>query len=162
MRLILMRHAKSDWSLDGEDHARPLNSRGRASAKIIGNWLRERGYIPDLVLCSTSVRTRETLVMSGIDTASKFEDRLYHAAPDTMLASLRQADGDCVLMITHNPGAASCAARLVKTPPSHPRFRDYPTCATLVVDFDGTDWAKLDFGNGNARDFVVPRDLLAS
>ena len=60
-RLILTRHAKSDWDdpmLD--DHDRPLNKRGQRSAAELGEWLHSRGYEPDEVLCSTALRTRET------------------------------------------------------------------------------------------------------
>uniref|UniRef100_UPI0035189862 SixA phosphatase family protein n=1 Tax=Nioella sp. TaxID=1912091 RepID=UPI0035189862 len=60
-RLILMRHAKSDWSLGQPDAARPLNARGQRSAEAMGDWLREKGYLPDQILCSSAQRTRETL-----------------------------------------------------------------------------------------------------
>lgn len=58
---ILIRHAKSDWDdplLD--DHDRPLNPRGHPSAPRIGKWLSAQGVIPDTVLCSSALRTRET------------------------------------------------------------------------------------------------------
>ena len=58
LRLILMRHAKSDWShLDLSDHDRPLNNRGKASAAALGDWLRVKSYLPDQVLSSTAART---------------------------------------------------------------------------------------------------------
>ena len=66
-RLILVRHAKSDWSLGMADHDRPLNVRGRASAAAIGRWLREKNLRPDQVLCSTATRTRETLDLLDLD-----------------------------------------------------------------------------------------------
>ncbi|MFZ5962621.1 SixA phosphatase family protein [Thalassococcus sp. BH17M4-6] len=162
MRLILMRHAKSDWSMIGDDHDRTLNARGRKSARALGDWMRDNDYLPDQVLCSSAARTRETLALTGVEAATNFEDALYHAAPDTMLTSLRAARGDCVLMVGHNPGIAFFAAALVKSAPDHPRFQDYPTCATLVADFDITNWADLTPGTGNARDFVIPRELIGS
>lgn len=162
MRLILMRHAKSDWSGAGDDHARPLNARGQGSARALGDWLRAKGYLPDQVLCSTAARTRETLALTGVKAPTRFEDRLYHAAPATMLGSLRQATGQTVLMIGHNPGIASFAARLVRRAPSHPRFRDYPTGATLVADFEIADWEGLTLGEATARVFVIPRELSQS
>ena len=61
LRLILTRHAKSSWdSPVAGDHARPLNERGRKSAKAIGQWLSGKGYEPVLVLSSDAERTRET------------------------------------------------------------------------------------------------------
>ena len=77
-----------------------------------------------------------------------------------MLDALRAAQADTVLMIGHNPGIAEFAARLVATPPAHPRFDDYPTGATLVADFEIADWADLAEHTGRAADFVIPRELL--
>ena len=58
-RLLLLRHAKSAWP-DLADSERPLNDRGRRDAPAMGRWLRDKGYVPDLVLCSTAQRTRDT------------------------------------------------------------------------------------------------------
>lgn len=160
MRLVLMRHAKSDWSLEGEDHDRPLNSRGEASARVLGDWVRAQGYLPDEVLCSPSARTRQTLTLTGLHAPKvRFEPVLYHASRHMMTDLLQTATGQCVLMIGHNPGIAGFATSLVAVQPLHVRFRDYPTCATLVVDFDIETWADLALHNGNARDFVIPREL---
>jgi phosphohistidine phosphatase len=161
-RLILTRHAKSAWddpSLD--DHARPLNRRGRRSALELGEWLHSRGYEPDQVLCSSATRTRETWavvqsapleVMPRVDVL----DSLYHASPDVMLAALRKASGDCVMLLGHNPGISELAEMLPSRCPSHPDFRRYPTAATLVVDFDIPAWADLKPGQGSTLDFFVP------
>ena len=159
-RLILVRHAKSDWSLGMADHDRPLNVRGRTSAAAIGRWLREKNLRPDQVLCSTATRTRETLDLLDLDAPARFEDRLYHAAPEVMLSSLQTARGDVVLMLGHNPGIAEFAARLVARPPGHPRFAAYPTGATLVAQLDIDSWAEARMGQAEALDFIVPRDLI--
>jgi len=42
LKLILMRHAKSGWDDPVEDHDRPLNSRGRISAEVMGNGYKQR------------------------------------------------------------------------------------------------------------------------
>jgi phosphohistidine phosphatase len=160
MRLILMRHAKSDWSSGvTRDHDRPLNPRGARSARAMGDWLRSNGYLPDQVLCSTATRTRETLAGLRIDAATDFLPELYHAESWDMLDTLRGAVGETVLMIGHNPGIGELASDLVNAAPDHPRFHDYPTCATLIVDFDGTEWSMLTPGTGRAVDFIVPRVL---
>ncbi len=157
--LILMRHAKSSWDSPGQrDHARPLNARGRRSAKAMGDWLREVGQVPDQILCSSAARTRETCALLGFDVAADFMDALYHAEPDAMLQALRGATGERVLMIGHNPGIAELAQDLVTAPPAHPRFFDYPTCATLIVTFDAQGWSGVT--RGTVQDFMVPRDLL--
>ena len=76
-----------------------------------------------------------------------------------MLARLRAASGDRILMIGHNPGIAEFAARLLSASPDHDRFDDYPTGATLVADFAIDDWSALSEGTGRAAAFIIPRSL---
>lgn len=159
-RLILTRHAKSAWddpSMD--DHDRPLNDRGRRSARALGDWLASRGYDPEEVLCSTSRRTVETWERAA---AAVFETRpplrlkpeLYHADADEMMDILRTASMNTVMVIGHNPGIAAFAAMLPERPPLDPDFRRFPTAATLVVDFAADSWADVQPGSGDVRDFV--------
>lgn len=160
-RLILMRHAKSDWSFDQEDHARPLNKRGTKSAAALGDWLRGQGVLPDQVLCSDAERTRETLGLLKLgQVETKFLSKLYLAAPETMHDTLREATGNTVLLLAHNPGICIFGQSLVANAPAHPRFADFPTGATLIAEFDIEAWKKLEPGTGRALNFVVPRDLL--
>jgi phosphohistidine phosphatase len=159
-RLILMRHAKSDWGSPGlPDHDRPLNNRGAKDAPAIGAWLRVHAYLPDEVLCSTATRTRETLSGLGVDATTQFLPALYHADPETMLDVLRRATGTTVLMVGHNPGIAHFAADILRQPPDHPRFDDYPTSATLVAQFEIDDWSNLKLRTGKAKSFLIPADL---
>ncbi|MDZ7709454.1 MAG: histidine phosphatase family protein [Roseovarius sp.] len=159
-RLILMRHAKSDWGDPGlPDHARPLNKRGRRAATALGHWLREAGHLPNDILCSTATRAQETLAHLALPLSPDLRDRLYMAEPPAMLAALRHARGDTVLMIGHNPGIAEFAASLVAAPPDHDRFDDYPTGATLIAEFDIDDWPDLQEGTGRAVEFITPRAL---
>ncbi|KZY35770.1 phosphoglycerate mutase [Roseovarius sp. HI0049] len=159
-RLILMRHAKSSWATPGQDdHARPLNGRGKVSARVLGEWLTHKRYLPDQTLSSDSARTRETFARLKILSDAEFLADLYLADPEDMLRVLRKATGDTVLMLGHNPGIGWFAQTLVAEPPPHPRFFDYPTCATLVAEFDIATWEEVGTGTGKAVDFVIPREL---
>lgn len=162
LTLILMRHAKSSWDDPlSSDHARPLNKRGRASASAVGKWLTKNGYLPDELLCSTAERTRETYVRSGLNAAqTRFEDTLYHASADIMLQTLQSAQGRTVLMLGHNPGIGHLAELLAKQPSDHPRFFDYPSCATTVFSFEIDTWSDVQIRKGEVRGFVIPRELL--
>lgn len=164
-RLILTRHAKSSWDDPAvADHDRPLNDRGKAAAADLGIWLASRGHVPDLVLCSDALRTRKT--WSGIAPALpgtpilELKPALYHAGPDVMLAVLRHARGDTVMMIGHNPGIAEFAARILTRAPANAEFARYPTGATLVAEF-ATDWPAVDWHQGTVVDFVIPREIVA-
>jgi len=164
-RLILTRHAKSAWDDPTmADHDRPLNERGKAAAADLGQWLASRDYVPQQVLCSDALRTRKT--WSGVAPALPgspvldLKPALYHAGADVMLAVLRHASANTVMIIGHNPGIAEFAAKLVKTPPLNPEFNRYPTGATLVVDFVASNWADVGFGAGAVVDFIVPREIV--
>lgn len=164
LRLILTRHAKSSWDDPlQDDHDRPLNKRGQKAAPMVAEWLATNGYLPAEVVTSTARRTLETWERMAPafpeDTVMRREPALYHAPAERMLKVLRDCAATPVLMLGHNPGIADFAARLLSTPPAHGKFDAYPTCATLVAEFDLTDWADLEFGHGIAVDFVVPSDL---
>ncbi|TRW97434.1 histidine phosphatase family protein [Paracoccus sp. M683] len=159
-RLILTRHAKSAWddpTLD--DHDRPLNDRGRRSARALGDWMASRGYEPEEVLCSTARRTQETwekIAGAALEVRPvvRIEKTLYHASPERMLKVLQSATQPTVMILGHNPGIAALAAELPARPPLDPDFRRYPTCATLVVDFQVDDWKDIRPGDGSVMDFV--------
>lgn len=164
LTLILTRHAKSSWDDPmQEDHERPLNGRGQRSAAAIGVWLAKRGHVPDQLLSSDAVRTRETwaLMAAAFDAPvrERWEHALYHAGPQEILDILRTAEGRTVLLLGHNPGIGLAAANLAADGPRHPRFLDYPTAATTVYRFDIDSWREADWRGGDVIDFTVPRDL---
>ena len=163
-RLILTRHAKSSWDDPTmADHDRTLNERGKTASADLGEWLASRGYVPDEVLCSDALRTRKT--WSGIAPALPgtpiltLKPALYHAGPDVMLAVLKHATTDTVMMIGHNPGIAEFAERIVAQAPMNPEFRRYPTGATLVASFEIDSWKDIAWGQGAVRDFIVPSEI---
>ncbi|MEM8577991.1 MAG: histidine phosphatase family protein [Pseudomonadota bacterium] len=152
-----MRHAKSSWDdpfLD--DQARPLNARGQRSAAAMGRWLRARGHVPGIAVSSNSTRTYETFERLGLDVPVRLTQALYHARAEGMMDVLVAEKATSVLMLGHNPGIADFAARLVQAPPDHPRFDDFPTCATLVLDIETPGW-----GAGRVLDFAIPREVIA-
>ncbi len=61
-RLLLLRHAKSDWGEAGlQDFDRPLAPRGQRAAADMAKAISAAGMLPDRILCSPARRTRETL-----------------------------------------------------------------------------------------------------
>jgi phosphohistidine phosphatase len=160
LRLTLIRHAKSSWDGDEEDHARPLNKRGRRSADALGRWL--AGRMPDQVLCSDAVRTRETwarIAEAGGGPEAESVPELYHAPREVILRVLRRAEAPHAGIVGHNPGLGLFATRIVAQRPDHPRFADYPTGATTIITFEASGWSRVQWGTGRLEDFVVPREL---
>ena len=164
--LILTRHAKSSWSDPGlDDFDRPLNGRGRKSASVIGQWLAHAKHIPDETIVSGARRTIDT--WTGV--AAEFprvanmrsEPALYHASAPSILAALRGASGDTVMLIGHNPGIGDFADQVIRGHSDHSRFSDFPTCATAVIQFEADAWTDVDWESGDLADFIVPRDLLS-
>lgn len=118
--LHLLRHAKSSWKENVADRERRLNRRGREAARRIGRHLPEAVGALDLVLCSSAVRTCETmeLVLAGYRVRPRvvIEDELYAANTEKLIGRLRRLDDDKrnVLLIGHNPGLHELAVTLAK------------------------------------------------
>lgn len=109
LRLVVMRHAKSDWGGGQGDHERPLNPRGRRTAPAVGAKLAELGWAPDAVFSSDSARTRETwayLSPSFPGVEPTFTRSLYLAGPAEIVDCLCRLDDDvgAALVLGHNPG----------------------------------------------------------
>jgi phosphohistidine phosphatase len=151
-RLHLLRHAKASTDDKYEDRARPLARRGREDARRLGQTLLAALGGLDLVLCSSSVRTRETadLALAGFTPAPQilYEEALYLAGEGTLLRRLRRLDESVgsVLVIGHNPGLHELAAALADA--ASPGYRDlaqgkFPTGARASFTI-GSPWAALE------------------
>src|SRR5579864_5703137 len=125
-RLHLLRHTKSSWDDGEDDHRRRLSTRGREAARVIGKVLPGTIGKLDLVLCSSSLRTRETaeLALAGYKPAPRilYEDGLYLATAATIMQRLRQIreGAETVMVIGHNPGLHELAIALAA--PGSPGF----------------------------------------
>jgi phosphohistidine phosphatase len=170
-RLILLRHAKSDWPDGVPDHERPLGDRGRVEAPLAGRWLAERGFVPDVALVSSAVRTRQTwdLVAAELESAAgaevpaRVEDDLYDAAVWDVLVLLRTLPEDVgtAVVVGHNPGTERLALLLDDgTGPSDDRQRmagKFPTSAIAVLGLQVPGWGGLDAQTARLEAFHVPR-----
>jgi len=108
--LLLMRHAKSSWSEPGlDDHDRPLNKRGKQAAPEMGKLLRKKELVPDLILCSTARRSRETAEAvakaCGYPGEIEIQRDLYSSDAACYMDILRHLPeaANRVLLVGHNP-----------------------------------------------------------
>jgi phosphohistidine phosphatase len=164
---MLLRHAKSDWP-DVPDEDRPLAKRGRRDAPVIGRWLRDHGYVPDAVVCSTARRTRQTwdLVAPelGGSPSVTFESRAYAATAMTLLYLARELPrrSRTALLIGHNPAISELAAELAEPPAApgsaRPAGMRFPTAAVAVFEFTG-DWPELAPGQARLLDYATPAGM---
>ena len=165
-RIYLLRHAKSSWKDPAlGDHDRPLAPRGRRAAKAIGRHMREQRIDPELVLCSTARRARETLerIEPALGTrAVRVEPELYAATATALLARLRQVPDSVgsVLLIGHNPGLQQLAVDLARPGPARRELdATYPTAALATLAFAGPGWRDLRRGEVELVELIRPRDL---
>ena len=168
-QLYLLRHAKSSWDdPDLDDFDRPLNKRGRKSAKAMAAYFRDAGIAPQTVLCSPAKRTRETLkhltpVLGEVPV--QFDRRIYEASYQTLLLCLADlsSEANSVLLIGHNPGLERLALYLMSDQghgPGAARLQDkYPTGSLAILSAPAQAWGDLKVGSCRLDDFVRPADL---
>ncbi|MHA1516963.1 MAG: SixA phosphatase family protein, partial [Alphaproteobacteria bacterium] len=150
LTLSLLRHAKSSWRNPTlPDRERPLSTRGMNDAPLMGRAMTERGIDPELVLCSSTRRTVDTLALVlpelKVEPKVVYEDALYHASPEEMLDMLRATPpgANQVMIVGHNPEIEALAMDLIGSGPKHMRDRireKYPTTALAVINFTAGLW----------------------
>jgi len=145
--LLLLRHAKSSWKDESlADHERPLNKRGKQDAPRVGEWLQSEGLQPDLILCSTAARARET-----IDLASEaadyhweieYREDLYAFEPGAFLHALKSLPDhyDQVMLVGHNPAMEELVTGLTGS------YQSMSTAALAHVDLPIEHWSEISFG----------------
>jgi phosphohistidine phosphatase len=167
-RLVLFRHAKSEWP-DVADHDRPLAKRGRRDAPAVGRWLAASGYLPDAVICSTARRARETWELAATGLAAvapapgrapavRYEPRVYEATVLSLLMLVREFDDAwrTAVVVGHNPGLAELTVGLAGTDSAPGQA--FPTAAVAVLGLAGP-WAAAAPGEARLLAFTVPAQL---
>jgi len=150
--LILMRHAKSDWSRPGmADHDRPLNMRGRSDTPAIARWLAEQEKIPDAILSSSAVRTTETATLLNASWKQPadvhFSESLYLASSQQIFqvisaeapAWATQRPLESLMVLAHNPGISQAASTLTGG------AVEMSTAAVMVFRCEVADWSERLF-----------------
>jgi phosphohistidine phosphatase len=163
--LYLLRHAKSSWDDPAlGDDQRPLAARGRRAGKLIAEHLLRAEIEPELVLCSSAQRTRETLelVRPALGGASVvFEDELYGASSRQLLGRIRLVPHEIrsVMVIGHNPGLEQLALALASTGDELGRLEQkFPTGALATLEL-AEPWDRVAPGGATLTAYVVPKQL---
>jgi len=169
LRLMLLRHAKSDWSRPGmPDRDRPLNTRGRQAAPLMAAHIFSHDLVPRRALVSPATRTRETWKLMTPFFPRKpetiFEGRLYEASPHAILSIIKETPDSIssLLVLGHNPGLQTLASALIGSGDNAARENlagKFPTAALAVIDFITGPWSALRPGTGRLERFVTPHAL---
>lgn len=171
LTLSLLRHAKSSWDDETlDDFARPLSPRGEDAAPRMAAFLAERGVVPELILCSSAIRTRQTvaLALPLLKPTPRVvtEDSLYLAPPATLLKHIRAVETGIghVMVVGHNPGLHTLAVALAGSgaPAERQALKErFPTAALAVLTFPFTRWSNVRPDTGRLVTYTTPRQQMA-
>lgn len=159
--LYLMRHAKSSWENAGiTDFDRPLNDRGIRAAEFMGSIASERDILPDIIICSTAERARQTNELFceavGFDGVTATEGRIYEATAGRLIEIISVLDDryHSAMLIGHNPGMESVIYYLTGA------VEPMPTAAIAVIELNNKKWADIDAGLNRLVCVLRPRQLM--
>jgi phosphohistidine phosphatase len=163
-RIVVIRHAQSSWDDPSlADHDRPLSKRGRKARSRLRDHIEGLELRPDLVMCSSSRRTRETLagIRSAFGRKARVESdsELYAASAEKLVTELRRLDDQVttVVLIGHNPGVADLVELLVSASANDEAAIDtFPTAAVAVLSVAGP-WRALQPACASLESFWSPR-----
>jgi len=159
--IILVRHAKSSWKNPRlDDFERPLNKRGKRDAPLMGEKLKERRILPDLILSSPAKRARKTadLIAKAVGYPRKkvqLADKMYHCGASVLLDLVKKLDDKIatVMLFGHNPEFMDFAGMLLKPGPLH----NLPTTGIYCIRFPVNSWKKVQKGKGESVFFDYPK-----
>lgn len=161
--LFLVRHAKSSWKhANLTDHDRPLSERGERDAPFMGELLKKHNVIPDVIICSTAARAKQTaeLLSGGMGfpkSKIEFEKNIYESTSGMLLDIINSKNGDynSLMIIGHNPGMTTLSSYL-----SGEYIDNLPTCSIAAIRFDIDDWAKIGTEKGDLIWLEYPKKYL--
>lgn len=164
-KLLLVRHAEAETSGYESDVARQLTVRGRHDSYNLGVYIRDHDLVPDIALCSPSVRTRQTLhgvlESSGID-CREYPEGLYDASAGHLYEWVRGIENrhKTVMIIGHNPGIHLFARSLTGTlsVTSADRFISYPQGTLTVFECSCNDWRNIAAGQNEMTGYLRPEN----
>jgi phosphohistidine phosphatase len=165
-RLYILRHAHTTPSGDGGDRERKLTPQGLQDARVLGETMKAKGYVPDFILCSPVTRTRQTheQICEGIGKIqTEFPKSIYEGGYGELL-SLTQGTDDqfsSLMVVGHNPSIHQFAASLALDD-GHPAFNmlalGYAPATLTVLDIPHASWKDLQPGENKIVEMIEPNE----
>lgn len=164
---MILRHARAvPWGSVPDDFSRPLNDDGILHAAAVAKWVQDNIELPEMILCSPSQRTRETLQplvekTSELEEKTRFLPQVYGASFGTLVNILDHAfaESDSVLMVGHNPGLEYVMFESIRESELQ-KIKRLATGTLVVIEFE-PDWAEA-MGRGIITHKVRGKQLLAN
>ena len=162
--LYLIRHAKSEWKSNYKnDFDRALNKRGKKAVLTMGNVLKEKKIIPDLILSSSAKRAKLTakgLAQEiGYNGTIKFIDTFYLAEPAIILKYIQEVDDiiDTLFLVGHNPEITQLGNIMTDN-----YIDNVPTLGIVAIELPIEHWRKLKTEDGKIKFFIYPKMFISS
>lgn len=169
-KLYLLRHAKSSWEAsDVPDHDRPLAARGERAALLMGRYMAQERLVPDLILCSTALRSVQTRELAAeqwpVSPPTEFDRSLYLNGKRAILQRLAKVGDEVgsVLVIGHNPDLQDLTLAL--SSPGNGTLRlqaqaKFPSGALAVLHLPIHHWSEVLHTHGSLVDLAMPKELV--
>lgn len=157
-KLFIIRHAKSSWkdsSLD--DFERPLNKRGKLNAPLMGERLKERNAVPDIILSSPALRAKSTaeIIAKKVKYSKKilFKSDIYDVGESAIREVFKKLNDEnsVVFLFGHNPDLNMLAEEYVDFE------KNIPTCGVVEIEFDCRKWKDISAANAKFISFDYPK-----
>lgn len=160
--VLILRHAKSDWSTGEPDFERPLNERGRNDAPLMGKAIRKSKVVPDLIISSPAKRAKQTanavIKNSGFQGEVQWPESFYYENYENIIQTIQNVSDayQRVLIVGHNPKLENLVSALTSNGRLALRL---PTAALTLIVFDTNTWKEIDKGRGELEWILHPRLL---
>lgn len=162
-KLLIVRHAKSDWGIpEVTDFNRPLNQRGNSNAKLMGEWLLKKSVFPQLMVSSPALRAINTakLVATevGYDLVKIEENKIvYNANCNALLNVINGFENqyDFIAIFGHNYGITDLVIYLTDA-----EIFNIPTCGMVMIDFPFDDWKMISEHTGEINFYEYPKNII--
>lgn len=157
-KLYIIRHAKSSWKdLYLDDFERPLNKRGKQNAPFMGDKLKDKNIVPDIIISSPALRAKTTakIIAKKVKYNKKilFNDNVYESSPIILHKILIKIDdkNSIVFLFGHNPELNMLAEDYVKFD------ENIVTCGVVEIEFDCDKWTEISAENAKLISFDYPK-----
>jgi phosphohistidine phosphatase len=161
-RLLLIRHAKSDWSFEGiADKERCLNARGYEDAMIVAGELKEQKIVIDKFFSSHAIRAITTaMIFSRISTddgaSPEIIEKLYASDVAVYSDVIKSFDDNLYTsaIVAHNPEISQAVGYFTGK-----NSEELPTCSVSIIQFEIQSWKNVEMKGGKLIGQIFPRDL---
>ena len=169
-RLFLVRHAKAEPAVGRDDYERALTDRGREDARRVADALAARDMLPDVLIHSGALRTKQTAEIFAAEWPRRVELEeelaLYDATPGVLFARARALSDSyaSIGLVGHNPGLGELAVALAGSG-AHSELRrmaaKFPTGAVAALDFSVPTWDDIERKAALLALFLTPSEIEA-